>query len=149
MLSSVVGLKPALIQTLRYVDGVPVEFSNDDWKLMGKVLLVLEPFKDATDELSCNDASISMVIPEVTMIIKSLEKEDRRVEKRSLLDAMENRFADIEVNDEYIVATLLDPKWKGNFFCYPETLNRATTLLTDRLVDLLKDGLTAQVNLLI
>ena len=126
------------------MDEAPVEFTNDEWKTMEKVLKVLQPFRDATDMLSYHDASVSMVIPFVTTILASLTHEDRREEhgvltlKRRLKTAMETRFGNIENIEEYTVATLLDSKYKGSFFRSPDTLDAAKNVLTERLVESLR-----------
>ena len=148
---SIVGLKPALVETMSNVEGVPVYFRYQDWELMKKVVKVLEIFVDATDMLSSHDASISMVIPFVTSTIVDLETEDPSQEhgvltiKRSLTTAMKARFADIETMEHYIVATLLDSKYKGHFYRTDGTLEKAKTILTDRLVELLQDDSAVEV----
>ena len=144
-MASIVGLKPAVIQTMANLEGVPVEFRNQEWQLMDKILKVLQPFVDATNMLSAHDASISMVIPFVTSIICSLENEDPREEhgvltlKRDLKTAMETRFGDIENIDDYIVATLLDSKYKGNFYRGTGTFERAKNILMEKLVEKLRE----------
>ena len=75
LLESNNNLKPALIQTLSNVDA-PVEITQSDWKLTEKVLTVLKLFHDSTKKLSAYDASISMVIPVVTTIMKGLNVSD-------------------------------------------------------------------------
>ena len=151
MLQSIIDLKPALVETLSNMD-VPVAFNYQDWELMKKVLNVLAPFKDATDMLSSHDASISMVIPFVTMIIDGLEDENPTEEhgvltlKRSLKKAMKERFVNIEDNEDYTVSTLLDSKYKGDFFREDLTLTLAKEALTDKLVESLRDESTSEVN---
>ena len=154
MLQSHVDLMPALVETMSNMPQVPVDFNSQEWKLMKKVLKVLELFKDATDMLSSHDASISMVIPFVTIIITSLEKEDPREEhgvltlKRSLKEAMKARFADIEEIEGYTVSTLLDSKYKGHFYREPLTLTHAKDALTDQLVKFLRDEAATEVIIL-
>ena len=144
MTRSIYNLKPSLVQTLSNLPQVPVSFSSQDWDLMKKVLNVLEPFKDATDKLSANDASISMVIPTVTLIIDGLEDENPTEErgvltiKRSLKAAMKERFAGIEDMEAYSVSTLLDSKYNGEFYRDPHTLTVAKEILTDELVKLIR-----------
>ena len=144
MTRSIYNLKPSLVQTLSNLPQVPVSFSSQDWDLMKKVLNVLEPFKDATDKLSANDASISMVIPTVTLIIDGLEDENPTEErgvltiKRSLKAAMKERFAGIEDMEAYSVSTLLDSKYNGEFYRDPHTLTVAKEILTVELVKLIR-----------
>ena len=153
MLNSIVELMPAVVETMSNVPQVPVDFNSQERTLMKKVLLVVEPFKDATDMLSSHDASISMVIPCVTMIIDGLEKENPAEEhgvltlKRSLKEAMKQRFANIEDVEGYYVSTLLDSKYKGHFYRDPFTLTLAKDALTDQLVELLRDEAPTEVNI--
>ena len=150
---SIIDLKPSLVQTLSNMPQVPVTFNYQDFDLMKKVLKVLEPFKDATDKLSAQDASISMVIPTVTLIIDGLEDENPTEEhgvltlKRSLKAAMMARFNDIEDIDAYRVSTLLDSKYKGEFYRDPTTLALAKDVLTNELVKLVRDDTSVQVRI--
>ena len=142
MLDSHVRLKPAIVHTLLNYDA-PVEFTNSDWHTMEKVVNVLRPFVDATEMLSSRDASISMAIPCVLSIMKTLDvtDEDQGVKtmKRDLKKSMEKRFDDMESNDDYAVATLLDSKYRKHFFKDPDTLDRSINVVVDQLVDSLKE----------
>ena len=74
MLDSILRLKLALVKTLDELDDPPeVEITRQEWILIEKVVSVLQPFIDATLELSKQDASISTVIPFVTSIIEGLD----------------------------------------------------------------------------
>ena len=132
---------PAIVQTLNTVE-CPVEFTSEDKKLIKKVVQVLKPFEEATKMLSDHDASISMVIPIVTMILRSLEinaKDDFGVigMKRSLKYGMnqDNRFGGIESKIHYALATLLDAKWKRHFFRDPNTLGWIKNVAVDKIVE--------------
>ena len=138
------------MQTLLHVPNAPPELTNQDWKLLEKVVIVLKPFKDATVMLSRHDASISLAIPIVTIIIDELEKENPREErgvltmKRALKTSMETRFDYIhmiEENEHFIVSTFLDNKFKNNFYRNPDTLEAAKTIVTDKLVQYLKEDM--------
>ena len=141
MVDSYVRLKPAIVQTLINHDA-PVEFSNLEWQLLEKVVRVLRPFVDATQMLSQHDASISMAIPVVTSIMASLDVADAdngvKQMKRNLKTAMQVRFADMEKNDDYAVATLLDCKWKKHFYRDAGTLPRAKSVVVDTIVEALR-----------
>ena len=91
------------------------EFSGTEWKTMQKVVNVLKPFEEATRALSAHDASISMAIAYVTMLIKGLEVETADdvgvlTMKRALRHAMVTKFSTMEQNKRYNVATLLDSR---------------------------------------
>ena len=143
MLESYVRLKPAIVHTLLSHDA-PVEFSNADWQLMEKLVKVLRPFVDATEMLSTLDASISMAIPCVTSIIMAMEVSDEdqgvKTMKKDLKKAMEKRFAAMEGNDDYAVATLLDSKYKKHFFRSTDTTERAKNVVVDKLFESLRNA---------
>ena len=142
MIKSFIVTEDALILTLKETT-CTTEFTSQDWKLMRKVINVLQPFKEATIDLSNRDASISMCIPTVTTIISALDvsHEDHGVMamKRSLQANMEERFCNMEYNRHYTVATLLDSKFKGCFYRDPDTLSTAKEYLTEELVQLLRE----------
>ena len=145
MIESYVYLQPALIQTLSNYEDVSIDFSRAEWELMKKVVRVLKPFQEATVMLSCSDASISQVIPFVTTITESLAEETNDDVgvlgmKRDLKKAMDTRFKDVESLEHYTISTLLDAKYKGCFFQKPDTLAVTKELLTDVLVNLLKEN---------
>ena len=87
---------------------VGTEITTNEWDLLSKVTPILKTFYEATLMLSKKDASISMVIPLVTVIIHQLKvtpksKADHGVKalKRGLSEAMSTRFADIESSNYY------------------------------------------------
>ena len=113
MLERFLTLKPALAAVLLNFPDLDAELCSQEWALMAKVTKALKPFAEATMLLSYEDASISIVIPVITTIMSFLEtmKEDCGVIgfKKNLKRAIEN-------NDDYILATFLDPRFKYHFF---------------------------------
>ena len=134
-------MKSPLVQTLINIDA-PVEFSNQDWQIMDKIIEVLRPFKEATEMLSHRDACISMTIPIVTAIMKSLDTSsaDQGVKtmKKDLKESMDRRFVDIEDKFYYSAATLLDAKFKKNLFRDPFSIERTKNMLLDKMVQSLQ-----------
>ena len=115
MARSFVELRPAVDETLKNLwQDLGVEITNHDWDIIEKIVSVLKPLEEATKMLSKSDASISLVIPFVTALIKSLEdtNQDRGVLtwKRALKKNVEQRFASIESNTHFTVATMLDSR---------------------------------------
>ena len=150
LLDSYKRLKAPLISTLQSENvDAPVEFTKKDWELITQVLSVLQPFQDATKMLSLHDASISMGIPIVTMIMRSLNVTDAdhgiKTMKRALMENMGRRFFGMEDDNDYAVATLLDCKYKKYFFRDPETLERAKEVVIQALVQELRDEENVQV----
>ena len=129
----------------------PVEFTKQDWDLIPLVLTVLQPFQDATKMLSYQDASISLAIPIVTGIMKSLNvtHDDHGVKtmKRKLMENMGRRFAGIEEDDDYAVATLLDCKFKKYFFRDSGTLERVKEVVIEKIVEDLREEDNSQVKM--
>ena len=99
---------------------LPVELSSLQWQLMAKVVHVLKPFEEATKEVSFSSASIAIVIPMVNAIIRQLEMEDEDVGvtsmKRQLLASLASRFSTIESTKHFVLASVLDPRYKLQCF---------------------------------
>ena len=151
-LRSIYDQKQAVVNTLGKIEDPPVDFLARDWKLMGRVIKVLQIFKDATLQLSDRDASISMVIPIVTSIISDLSDETHEDVgilglKRNLKVTMETRFAGIEEKEHYAIATLLDAKYKRFFFRDSAHFESAKTKLVQKLVQAVTNATqeTAQI----
>ena len=138
MADSIWKLKPALVQILSDMRDPPTDLTRQDWELLEKVIRVLKPFKEATEWLSKSDASISLGIPMITTIRKSLEVLagiDRGVMgmKRNLTDAMDTRFAQMEETIHYSAATILDSKFKHRFFRDPACMRKAKDYIVDEI----------------
>ena len=140
MINSFVETEPAVVQTLSKLrEDIGVQFSDAEWTTMGKIKSVLEPLEEATRLLSRFDASISMVIPLVTGLMKSLEDkpEDRGVLtwKRALRLNIETRFQDIEYINHYTVSTMLDSRYKHYFFRDSTTFEATKDYIVDKVVE--------------
>ena len=143
-LESIIKQRAAVVQTLNNVKDAPVNFTNQDWELMIKVKLVLQPFFEVTKMLSNRDASISMAIPVVTLIMKSLEEKPREDQgvlgmKRALKDEMDEMFSSIEEEEHYTVSTLLDSRYKAAFFQNPDTRDEAHRVVLEKLIEILRE----------
>ena len=72
--------------------------------------------------MSQKDAHLGFCIPVVTAIITDLEVTDKdhgvMKMKRDLKDAMVNKFHYMEYDENYTLATFLDPRFKWRFFRY-------------------------------
>ncbi|KAK7888714.1 hypothetical protein WMY93_024274 [Mugilogobius chulae] len=96
---------------------LPAALTAYQWELMSKVADVLSPFEELTKVVSRETATAADVIPAITVLIRVLSRErdeDQgiRTMKRTLLDAVEKRFADVETEPLFYIATLLDPRYK-------------------------------------
>ena len=117
-----------------------VKFSSHEWKLMENVVKVLEPFKEATLELSKASACISLTIPTITSLLHTLNPSNLdsdagvRDLKKRLKTNLESRVENYEDRDIYALSTLLDPKFKEHFFRSDESRTRAK----EKLISLLE-----------
>ncbi|XP_034096541.1 zinc finger BED domain-containing protein 4-like [Gymnodraco acuticeps] len=100
---------------------LPASFTPNQWILMENILSILAPFEQLTREISSSDASVADVIPLNAALKRLLRKEvetDRGVKtmKSTLLESVNTRFADIYSDPLYCIATVLDPRYKDNYF---------------------------------
>ena len=95
---------------------VPAELCNCQWSLAEKLVKLLQIFEEATREASGNYSSAAVVIPIVNSIYCALEitEEDLGVisMKRTMLTSLKHRYQDMESNKYYVLATVLDPRFK-------------------------------------
>ena len=113
-----------------------VKFSNKDWELIKSVSEILEPFKEATLELSKSEACISQYIPTVKAIEMKLQPSahNNRVKglKERLLKNLLKRLGNVESYDIYTLSCLLDPRFKKWCFRSQEKLDDAVKLLVEK-----------------
>ena len=89
-------------------------------ELIKKCVDILSPIEEITCSISADMASISIVIPYIRVLTRTLEKNENdsgvRTMKAELLKSLKTRFAGIEENKQLAVATMLDPRFKDKFF---------------------------------
>ena len=89
-------------------------------ELMKKCVDVLSPVEEITRSISADLASISIVIPYIRILTRTLEKNTNdsgiQTMKGELLKSLKCRFAGVEERKELALATLLDPRFKDKFF---------------------------------
>lgn len=145
MLERFLKLKAAVSKVLddpKWKEKVKVHMYKSDWELMSKVVTVLRAFKEATEMLSSSQASISQIIPVVTIINQALKRtsEDKGVKslKSKLRDALDRRFGQKEYDSKFAVATLVDPRYKKNFFQGKQARDSAVSRLLEELKEEVK-----------
>lgn len=84
---------------------------------MEKAVVVLSPFEELTRAVSAATASAADVIPAITVLKRHLSREEStdagiKTMKRTLLEAVTERFDYAETEPIYSVATLVDPRYK-------------------------------------
>ncbi|KAI7813452.1 ubiquitin carboxyl-terminal hydrolase 33, partial [Triplophysa rosa] len=74
-----------------------------------------------TKEISSSDSSVADVIPLLAALKRLLNKEAEtdhgvKTTKSALLEAVSTRFSQVESEPLYCIATVLDPRYKDNYF---------------------------------
>ncbi|XP_041843803.1 zinc finger BED domain-containing protein 4-like [Melanotaenia boesemani] len=100
---------------------LPATFTTSQWELIENLTTLLQPFEELTKEISSSNASAADVIPAVMVLKRLLAKETAaghgvKTTKDTLLEAVTRRFADIEEEPLYSLATLIDPRYKDRFY---------------------------------
>ena len=118
MLKSIVEQKMAL--AAYGSDGTIPVLSAHQLDIANKVITVLNPIEEITKNISADIAPISVIIPLVRVLNKTLQQDDAdigiRGMKNGMLASLQRRFAEIEETDFLILATLLDPRFKDKSF---------------------------------
>ena len=121
MLQRVVELRVASTTAGVELD-VPVELTSSNWLLTEKVVKILQIYEEATREASGNYATVAVVIPVVKSIMRSLEISDSDAGvtrmKREMLRSLRECYRQMESNEYYAIATLLDPRFKQSIFIF-------------------------------
>ncbi len=107
------------------------QLSSNQVSLASKLVKVLTPIEEITKSISTSAASVSVIIPYVRIISKSLEPgdNDRGVQtmKTEMKSSLTRRFHNIEQNDKLSIATLLDPRFKDKFYSSPAVKTHVTS----------------------
>lgn len=114
MLKSLLEQKRALSAYVADFD-LPDTFSANQWGLIENMLSLLEPFEELTQKISKASTSAADGIPSVMALKRFLGKEvatDHGVKtsKATLLEAVTRRFAEMEKEPLYSLATIIDPR---------------------------------------
>ena len=103
---------------------LPDRLSSNVWQLAEKIVSLFEPMQRITKELSARGAVISEVIPFSEILKTELGEESSDTQEKfrgilstkdELLESLNSRFNHVYIEDKYIIATLLDPRFKGSF----------------------------------
>ncbi|PIK50913.1 putative zinc finger BED domain-containing protein 4-like [Apostichopus japonicus] len=133
MLERILEQKNALVEYASLYD-MPVMTANQ-WNLASKLVSTLRRFEELTRQASMASATISMVIPSVSMLRRSLSKheDDQGIQTltSTMLASLNRRFTTVEENKLLVLACFLDPRFKTIFFSDEATHQRATDWLED------------------
>ena len=112
------------------------------WKLAGKVIKSLQPFEEATEDLSSETSLVALFIPIVNWLNRLLQvhEEDHgtMAMKRKMLSSMENRIGNCEIQEIYCLLTMLDPQFKNKVFANQPAMGFAQELLTSKCEKMLR-----------
>ncbi|EYB87034.1 hypothetical protein Y032_0269g820 [Ancylostoma ceylanicum] len=98
-----------------------------DWDMMKKIAEVLKPLAMAIESVQNRYFSpISVVIPLYRVLLKKLEEGGSLIHvKRAIRTGLISRMRDYEENEELVMATIVDPRYKDAYF----TTNRRELLV--------------------
>ena len=101
-------------------DGPNPVLSAHQLDIANKVIEVLDPVEEITKNISADTAPISVIIPLVRVLHKTLQQNDCdigvRGMKNGMLTSLQRRFAKIEEIDFLVIATLVGPRFKDKSF---------------------------------
>ena len=124
MIERTVELKPVIVNFITEYNVDGANFTNQDWKLLGKLNEILKQFKAITDKYSHRYQSLaSDIIPEIMKISKLFKKwlktnefPGLRTTLNNLKEAINKRYDHYLHNENCILATYLDPRHKLTYF---------------------------------
>ncbi|GBP12136.1 Zinc finger BED domain-containing protein 4 [Eumeta japonica] len=95
----------------------------EEWKIIECCLEVLQPFEEATREMSSSWAIISSVSPILQMLLKKIddyltkprESDAIRLAVSNLKSQFSAKFSSFDDNNLYAISTYLDPRYKHKF----------------------------------
>ena len=117
------------------------QLSPNQLDLIGKVVQVLGYIEEITKSISCNAASVSMIIPFICGLCLTLEKNDDsdrgvRTMKADMLQSLNDRYDGVEEEEVLAVATILDPRFKDKFFSTTNAKATAREMLITKMSEL-------------
>ena len=108
--------------------------TEEQWTTAENICTVLKYFDTETRRLSGETACVSDVIPTTTIllhVLRSLKPPRLRTLGNALLSAMESRCKVFEESTECLLATILDPRYKAEYFITASVKRHAEQLLRD------------------
>lgn len=110
--------------------------SAAQWDIVANLLETLTPLEELTLEMSQSEASAACIIPTVTILKLMLQARGPSTTgiqtlRETMLKSVTKRFAKAEETKCLVLATLLDPRYKGHAFSSGETLDKAKEWLKE------------------
>lgn len=144
MISRLLEQKRAVSLYLAETSAVNFEnLSTQEWEFLEKSLELLKPFEEITKIISSSCSSISEVIPHVKTLQKYLQNYDDEnndiMQMKNLIENdIKSRF-DLQHNKLFTLATLLDPRYKQQFFDSQELITVRSQFLLEALKNSISD----------
>lgn len=107
----------------------------EQWDIVSNLIDTLGPIEEVTFEMSKAEASMSCIIPSIAVLKMVLQAEGPTTRgiktlRETMLQSLDRRFAKMEETKCLVLATLLDPRYKGHVFAV-DTLSKAKTWLQE------------------
>jgi len=121
MMQSLVEQKRALSAYVADYE-LPATLTATQWGILEKMITLLEPFEQLTRDISSAEATAADVIPGVVSLTRLLTKSDEaqdkgvKTAKRTLLEAVSDRFHCVQGEPLYAIATMVDARYKDRYF---------------------------------
>ena len=155
LLQRLLQQKRAIVQFASDYSSIP-QLTANQWNLAEKLVAILSPFEAATKECSKKAETIGMVIPRVLMLLRKLDNLSVSTAVSGLgtmigelKASMETRFAAIESDQNMVLATILDPRYKDAFFQKESTKENIEEWISADGCDDVVDAPAEQVQLMI
>ena len=117
-----------------------VQLTPNQIDLSNKIIAILSPVEELTQSVSADTAATSVVKPFVRLLSRLLTQhhDDRgvRTMKAEKNSSLTRRFADVEDDENLTISTMLDPRFKDNFFSTAAVKSKVKGLVQDKVKDL-------------
>ena len=141
--------KPIHAMSNEHVIGVARPISREEWKIISQVVAVLSHFRDVTEKLSLENASLAQVIPLYIYLITKMDGflnkseplpggivQDVAAIIKRLRGQLNRRMNElIEACPELMLASMCDPRIKGKMAIIQSSLTTYRDLLIQRVFD--------------
>ena len=140
MLERIASQHEAITTTLCLLDKTQMCLSTDEKDVILQSLTLLQPFLQATENISGEKyVSISMIIPLTQLLLRSCSAGPNIPLCQNLIQELNKRFSRIEQRYTMAVATLLDPRFKKIAFADTSAVDQAVRRLQGEVKAMIDD----------
>ena len=116
------------------------QLTSNQLDIISKVVAILSPIEEITNSISTAEASVSLIIPFIRALHRTLEYHTNdsgvKTMKAEMLASLKRRYADVEIDEPLVLATMLDPRFKDKFFSGVGKRIRAKVLLEEKVAEI-------------